>query len=167
MTSVPTPRFALPLIEPGQSQKEMFHNEALARIDVAAHAAVVAAHTNQPPEAPEPGQCWLVGTAPEGEWAGAAGAIAGWTEGGWRFVTPVEGMRVWLSREAGSAVFAAGAWHFGEVYGRLIVGGVQLIGPRAAAIAQPNGGTTVDAEARSTLASILQMLRAHGLIEAG
>ncbi|HLZ79899.1 MAG TPA: hypothetical protein VKQ09_11235 [Sphingomonas sp.] len=28
-----TTRFALPLIAPGQAQKELFHNEALARVD--------------------------------------------------------------------------------------------------------------------------------------
>lgn len=28
-----TARFAFPLIAPGQAQKELFHNEALARVD--------------------------------------------------------------------------------------------------------------------------------------
>ncbi|MHA6718798.1 DUF2793 domain-containing protein [Sphingomonas sp. RS6] len=167
MTSSPTPRLALPLIEPGQAQKEMAHNEALARIDIAVHTSIVAAHINTPPDAPLPGQCWLVGPSPTGAWASQAGCIAGWTEGGWRFVAPVEGMRAWLGRDGGWAVFAAGAWRLGEVHGRLIVEGKQLIGARAPAIAEPNGGVTVDAEARSTLSAVLQMLRTHGLIEAG
>ena len=35
-----TVRFALPLIAPGQAQKEAYHNEALAAIDAALHACV-------------------------------------------------------------------------------------------------------------------------------
>ena len=33
-------RFALPFILPGQAQKELYHNEALAAIDAALHPAV-------------------------------------------------------------------------------------------------------------------------------
>ena len=46
----------------------------------------------------------------------------------------------------------------------LRVGGERVVGPRGAAIATPAGGTTVDAEARTTLADVLAALRGHGLI---
>lgn len=163
----PTPRFRLPLLEPGQAQKEMFHNEALSLIDIAVHAAVAAAGMNAPPTTPAIGQCWLVGPAPQGAWSGKPGAIAGWTEGGWRFIMPHEGMRVWLGREAGYAIRADGEWRMGEAHGRLLVNGVQTVGPRRAAIMEPNAGVTIDAEARRAISAILETLRGHGLIEGG
>jgi len=38
-------------------------------------------------------------------------------------------------------------------------------GTRAAAIAGPAGGTTIDAESRTAIGQILTALRQHGLIE--
>lgn len=39
-----------------------------------------------------------------------------------------------------------------------------VVGPQEAAIADPTGGATVDAEARAAVVSILDALRNHGLI---
>ena len=167
MTGLTTPRLSLPLLAPGQAQKEMSHNEALARLDLAAQAAVIAVGTNISPTGPEPGQAWIVGTEPEGEWTGQAGAIAGWTEGGWRFLSPREGMRAWVAEGAGFALFTSGAWKIGNAHGRLIVDGEQVVGPRAGPIAEPAGGATIDAEARAAIASILAAIRGHGLIDSG
>lgn len=165
MTDVPTPRLALPLLEPGQAQKEMSHNEALARLDLAAQAAVAAFGTVDPPEDPDPGQCWIVGDGATGDWAGHSDEIAGWTPGGWRFLAPIEGMRAWVAGNQGFALFSEGAWAVGECHGRLIVEGQQVVGPRAAAIADPSGGTNVDAEARAAISELLEALRAHGLVD--
>lgn len=165
MTHLPTPRFALPLLQPGQAQKEMYHNEALIRLDLAAQTAVIGFGENIPPSAPEPGQAWITGAAPTGEWAGQAHAVAGWTAAGWRFLTPFEGMRVWVADDEGFALFTEGEWLPGVAHGRLIVDGEQVVGPRAEAIEDPDGGTTVDAEARIAIAAILVALRDHGLID--
>lgn len=162
-----THRLALPLLHAAQAQKEMYHNEALARLDLLTQAAAEALGADTPPADPLPGQCWIIGDAPEGAWRGHAREIAGWTEGGWRFAAPVEGMRLWLSRSAGHACFAGGGWHGGEVHGRLIVAGKQVVGARAAAIPEPEGGTVVDAAARAAISAVLVALRAHGLIEDG
>lgn len=165
MTDTPTPRLALPLLQPGQAQKEMYHNEALALLDLAVQASIVAAHENIPPETPEPGQAWILGSAPEGDWAGRPRAIAGWTAAGWRFLAPREGMTAWVVEDAGFALFSSGNWTVGRAYGRLIVEGEQVVGPRAESIEEPDGGTTVDAEARIAIAQILVALREHGLVD--
>ena len=81
-------RLGLPLLAPGQAQKEMTHNEALAAIDLALAASVRAVGLDAPPLSPTPGESWIVGASPTGAWAGQAGALAGWTAGGWRFVRP-------------------------------------------------------------------------------
>ena len=55
MTDPQTDRFALPLLQPGQAQKEMFHNEALAALDLLIQPAVEAVGVNTPPTAPRIG----------------------------------------------------------------------------------------------------------------
>lgn len=165
MTDSMTPRLALPLLWAGQAQKEMSHNEALARIDLTLHGNILAAGTHTPPVDPEPGQCWILGSEPEGDWEGHAGEVAGWTEGGWRFFAPCPGMQLWMSEADGFAMFSGGGWTFGETHGRLIVDGLQIIGPRLAAIAEPSGGMVVDAEARTTILAVLNAMREHGLVD--
>lgn len=160
-----TLRHALPLIQPGQAQKELAHNEALALLDLIAHPAVVAVGTDAPPTDPEPGQCWVVGASPTGAWSGHAHALAGWIGGGWRFAAPVPGLTVWTGDHAGFARWDGSGWAAGVLRGAsLRIGGQQVVGARAAAIAGPAGGATIDAEARGALDQILGALRNHGLI---
>lgn len=160
-----TARFALPLLAAGQAQKEVTHNEALARVDLALHAAVEAIGTNTPPAAPGEGTSWIVGVAPTGAWSGQAGAIAGWTAGGWRFIAPRTGTAVWSKAGGVPARFVDGTWREGVVAAtRVEVGGVAVVGAQQPAVAAPTGGSVVDAEARSALGSVLAALRAHGLI---
>lgn len=160
-----TERLALPLIASGQAQKEMTHNEALAALDIAVQPVVEAVGLDMPPALPIPGQCWIVGAAPAGVWAGHAHALAGWTMSGWRFLMPRTGWTAW-DRGSGLTVRYDGSnWISGIVSAaRIDVEGVQVITTRQDAIASPAGGAVIDAEGRVTLISILNILRAHGLI---
>lgn len=158
-------RLALPLLHAGQAQKEITHNEALALLDLAVQASVAAAGLDVPPDAPAEGACWLIGEAPVGAWDGQAGALAGWTAGGWRFVAPREGMRVWDVAGRHWLVRVAGAWEAGVVRGEAVrIGDRQVVGAQQPAIADAVGGATVDVEARAALAQLLAALRTHGLI---
>lgn len=160
-----TARFALPLIAAGQAQKDVAHNEALAALDLIAQAAVGGVGVDMPPASPAMGACWIVGAAPTGAWSGHPGALAGWTEGGWRFVAPREGMTAWVGGADGFARFVGGAWVVGSLAGAtLTLGGSQVVGPRRPAIADPAGGAIVDTEARAGLSAVLTALRTHGLI---
>lgn len=166
--SMTTSRFALPLLSAGQADKELTHNEALARIDLLLHPVVQAIGLTVPPASPGIGQCWVVGAAPTGSWAGHAGQLAGWTEGGWRFVSPRDPMVVWDVSQAIPIGYAGGLWQESDVRGaRLTVGGQQVVGPRKGAIADPQGGGVVDDGARSAIVAILAALRGHGLIGTG
>jgi hypothetical protein len=164
MTDI-TDRFALPLLQPGQAQKEMIHNEALATLDLVVQPAVEAIGVDTPPDAPESGQSWIVGNSPTGAWTGKAMHLTGWSVSGWRFVAPVEGMAAWVIADALTARFQGGGWVLGEVTAaRLVVGGNAVVGPRQAAISDPSGGTAVDAGARAAIVAVLAALRSHGLI---
>lgn len=159
-----TARHALPLIEPGQAQKELAHNEALALLDLLAHPAVVAMGTDTPPGDPVPGQCWVVGDSPSGAWSGHAHALAGWTGGGWRFVAPTPGLTVSTGGD-GFARWDGSAWVAGILSGTsLRIGGQQVVGARRPAIPDPSGGATIDSETRAALTAVLAALRGHGLI---
>ena len=164
MTDDMTARWALPLLAPGQAQKEMAHNEALTLLDLAVGGAVIDVGTNTPPAAPQQGQCWIVGAAPEGEWLGHAHALAGWTLGGWRFLAPREGMRLWARLDQGYALFTGAEWRLGELHGKVFVEGVQVVGSQVSNLAEPTGGETVDGEARAAIVAVLEALRHHGLI---
>ena len=159
-------RFALPFITPGQAQKEMFHNEALAAIDAALHAAVEEGPRTDPPAAPEAGQCWLAGAGATGSWAGRDHDLACRTEAGWRFVAPVPGMLVWNKAAARWTHWDGAAWSDGSLpAAALVIAGQQVVGPRLETIASPSGGTIIDAEARLAVESVIATLKSHGLIE--
>ncbi|MCP3735050.1 DUF2793 domain-containing protein [Sphingomonas sp. RP10(2022)] len=167
MTDQTTARWAMPLLAPGQAGKELTHNEALALLDMLVQPAVEAVGTDVPPTAPVAGRCWIVGSAPTGAWAGHAGALAGWTDGGWRFVAPVEGLAAWCISSAKPVAYRNGVWQEGDVVAaRVVVAGRQVVGPQAGAIATPAGGDVVDAQVRTAVAEILAALRQHGLIAA-
>ncbi len=165
MTDETSARLGLPLLNPGQAQKEMTHNEALTLLDLTLGAFVRDIGVDAPPAAPAIGDCWIVGAAPGGAWAGQAHAIAGWTAGGWRFMTPVDGLCAWVDAAGVPARFLSGAWRVGDLAAtRIMIDGVQVLGAQAAAIAAPADGTTVDAECRAALDAVILALRAHGLI---
>lgn len=159
-------RFALPFILPGQAQKEAYHNEALTQVDIALHACVEGAPAADPPGTPALGQSWLVAAGATGAWAGQGGKLAGWTEGGWRFVAPVAGMTCW-NRSAGCWLYWSGSgWSDGSLpAAALVVAGDQVVGPRLATVPSPSGGTTIDAEARAAIDALIATLKSHGLID--
>jgi hypothetical protein len=141
-----TPRLGLPLIEPGQAQKELFHNESLLLLDAAVQAGVVAVATSAPPASAVPGDCWVIGAAPVEAWAGHPQELAIRTAGGWRFLPPREGMAVWDRATGCLWRYRAAMWLRGH------------------AILPVTGGATIDGEARKTLAAVIDLLRGHGLL---
>jgi len=160
-----TPRFRWPLLAAGQAQKELYHNEALTAIEVLVQPVAESLGDNDPPTSPTLGRSWIVGSAPTGAWTGQAGAVASWTAGGWRFTVPVDGMAFWIADESLWAQRESGSWQLGVVSAAsLAIDGNQVVGSREAAIADPVGGATTDAAARSAIAAILAALRSHGLI---
>ncbi len=141
-----TPRYALPLLFAGQSQKEFYVNEAHALADALLHCAVEGLADAPPPD-PAEGACWLVGDTPTGAWTGQAGKLASRQPGGWLFVAPRDGMSL-LDRVSGQTLRYRGGW----------------IAP--AAPAAPTGGTTIDAELRAAFGVLVEALAEAGIFPA-
>ena len=161
-----SPRFALPFLVPGQAQKEFFHNEALQRIDFLLCPVVEEAPRQVPPASPVIGQAFVVAAAATGLWAGHDGEIAGFSEGGWRFVAAIDGMSLIDRSNGETLVRRGGSWEPGVVRAREIrVNAQKVVGARQPAIAAPTGGTTIDDAGRTAIAAMLVAMKAHGLIE--
>lgn len=160
-------RFALPFIMTNQSQKEITHNEALTRLDMWLHLHISSADLSVPPSSPSEGDSWIVAAGATGSWESHDAEIAQWLDGQWRFFSPTAGVRAWVADRQVEAVYDDTGWKIGIVQGdKVMIGGQQILGARGAAISDPDGGTTIDTEARAALNAILATMRLHGLIEA-
>lgn len=158
-------RFDLPFILPGQAQKELFHNEALAALDGLVHTAVAGAAAT-PPTGPADGEAWIVAAGAGGEWAGRSGAIALHTAGGWRFVGPAAGMSVWDEAAGFARRWTGTGWSNGALpVAGIEIGGAQVVGSRQPDVPSPSGGTIIDAEARAAIGALIVTLKSHGLID--
>lgn len=127
----------------GQTQKETTVNEALVAIDFLLAGAVEGV-VSVPPTSPSAGMAWIVGAAPTGAFTGKVGQIAGWTEGGWRFVQPSEGMRS-FDQEVAAFRQYSGGW--------TLVSAPDL----------PVGGAFVDVQARACLTELIEVLEQIGI----
>ncbi|MXP26872.1 DUF2793 domain-containing protein [Altererythrobacter indicus] len=137
-----SPRFGLPLLFAGQTQKEFFVNEAHCLTDALLHPAIEG-EQSAPPSAPEEGQCWLVSDTASGEWSGHDSKLVCWQAGAWLFITPREGMAV-FDKTSNQMIRFAEEWK------------------RPETPALPIGGANVDSEARAAISGLIA-----GLIEAG
>ncbi len=141
-----SPRHALPFLFSGQSQKEFYVNEALARIDALLHAAIEG-EASSPPASPLDGECWLVGSSPSGGWQDHAEELACYVGDGWIFLAPGDGMRL-LDKSTGQTRLYRSGWTV------------------ASTPAAPTGGTTVDAEARTAIGELIAALSDAGILPA-
>lgn len=140
-----TGRHQLPLLAVSQAQKELTHNEALARIDALLHPVVEAQlATPAMPTNADIGKCWLVSSAATGEWVNKSGQIACWIGGGWRYFLPVDAMRIRVKSDETDFIWSGTTWI------------------AAPAIADPSGGAIIDVEARAAIAALLSHFRMIG-----
>jgi hypothetical protein len=138
-----TPRYALPLLFGGQSQKEFYVNEAHALTDALLHAACEG-EAGDPPATPAEGETWLVASGATGDWTGEDGKLASRQAGNWLFAAPNDGMRL-FDRSTGQILLYRGGWQ------------------RPPAPSAPTGGTIIDTEARAAIADLVAALVDAGI----
>ena len=138
-----TPRHGLPYLFTGQTQKEFTVNEALARIDMMLHPAVVEERSTEPASA-NPGDCYLVAPAGSGAFSGHDGQLACWDGEQWGFATPSIGMILRVNSD-GNLLYFDGSWQ-------------RTLAPLA-----PDAGANVDTEARAAIGEIITALKNFGI----
>ncbi len=123
-------------------------NEAHALTDALLHLTVEGTAASPPaaPAAPAEGDCWLVAGSASGDWTGYDGQIACRQSGTWLFVQPRPGMRAYNRAQGRDWRYTASGWQ------------------KADPIALPTGGATVDSQARTAIAALLQALTAAGIL---
>jgi hypothetical protein len=78
-----SPKLGIPFISGQQAQPEVTHNQAILLLQAVIGGAITM--QNAPPGAPDDGDCYIVGTAGSGAWAGHNNQIAIYL-GGWAFI---------------------------------------------------------------------------------
>lgn len=141
-----SPRLKFPLLFAGQSQKEVFVNEALSIADALVHCAIEGSAIT-PPASPVEGTNWLISPGATGDWAGMDGKIACRQAGNWIFVNATDGMSL-LNRANGQIMRYSGSWR------------------APALVVSPSGGTTVDSQARTAIAALIAALQTAGILPA-
>ena len=102
-------RFSLPLVASGQSGGEVTHNTSVQLVDALMHIDVLDRDLATPPGSPSNGDTYLVGSSPTGAWSSNTGNIAIYNSG-WTFITPVEGMWVYVADEDRHLFYDGSAW---------------------------------------------------------
>lgn len=105
-----TTHLKLPLILPGQAQKHITHNEAIAALDTLTQLAVLDRDLSTPPGSPDVNMRYIVGPASTGAWAGKAGQVTAWDGAAWRFHVPEPGWLAFVLDENGLLAWNGTAW---------------------------------------------------------
>lgn len=138
-----TPNIGLPLLIAGQAQKEFFLNQALGILD-ALHRHAVVASQPVPPADPGEGDCFRVTAPAQQAWEGCEDHLAVRIGGGWHFITPRVGMRL-FDIAADTTLFFHSGWQI------------------AAVPTDPANGTVIDVEARAAVSQLIDALRESGI----
>jgi hypothetical protein len=104
-----TSRLELPYILPSQAQKHVTHNEALQKLDAVTQLTIIG-EINQPPQTMEDGDCFLIASAPTGEWERHVGNLGLWQDDAWVYIIPREGWRAWFVDTGKMRVLSDGTW---------------------------------------------------------
>lgn len=104
-----TPQLQLPLLASSQAQKHVTVNEALVRLDSLTQPIALSANVLAPPAAVD-GDAYIVPHGALDEWADRGGFLAVYDNGGWFFLTPRRGWRVWVEDENEYSTFVSGRW---------------------------------------------------------
>ncbi len=105
-----TSHLNLTLLEQSQAQKEVTVNAALAAIDAVLNTGATDKDLATPPGSPSEGDVYIVGSSATGDWASHDNDIAYYLNSAWAFITPNEGMVLWVNDENMLYVWDGSSW---------------------------------------------------------
>lgn len=105
-----TPNLVLPYLAAGQAQKHVTLNESLRMLDALVQLAVLSRALATPPASPSDGDRHIVAAGATGTWAGHAGKIAAFQDGGWMIYAPKEGWLAFVRDEDRLLAFDGAGW---------------------------------------------------------
>jgi len=104
-----TAHLGITLIEQSQAQKEVTANRAFKDIDAILNTGAIDRTLATPPASPASGDVYIVAASATGAWAGKDGKIA-YFDAIWYFITPREGMSLWVNNEDLLYTYTGSAW---------------------------------------------------------
>ncbi|MBV7255197.1 DUF2793 domain-containing protein [Pacificimonas sp. WHA3] len=158
-----TDSFSIPLLQAGQAQKDVTHNEAVLRLERWLAPRVKSRSLAVPPAAPDIGDAWVVAAGGAAQWAGHDGRIAEW-RGRWMYLSPPDGLLIWIEDEDALLMRKNGVWRDdGLPVDAISLRGTKLFAADPQPVVDPAGGGVIDVEARAAIAALLASLRGMGL----
>lgn len=109
-----TNHLSITKVEASQEQKEVTVNHALDVIDAVLNTAVIDRDLTTPPGSPTEGNLYIPASTATGAWAGHEGKIAHYTGGVWQFITPNEGLTIWIADEDVLSTYTGSSWNSGS-----------------------------------------------------
>lgn len=104
-----TAHLGITLVEQAQASKEVTVNEALMKLDALLNTGARDKDLATPPASPAAGDVYIVAASPTGAWAGQAGKVA-YFDQLWRFISPREGLTLWVNDEDKAYSYNGAAW---------------------------------------------------------
>jgi hypothetical protein len=105
-----SPGLGITDIDDQQAGAEVTHNEAVRLLEVAAGRAVKDRDLTAPPGSESDGDAYIVKATGTGDWAGHDNKIAVYLSDTYKFITPSEGMSVYLQDENVDVLWNGSAW---------------------------------------------------------
>jgi hypothetical protein len=158
-----TPRLGLPLLTAGQSQKDVTHNDAVLALDRLVALVVVSRGATTPPAVPAAGDVFIVPSQGSSAWELPAGTLAHWQGSGWLGEPPRDGQLALVADEGLMVVHRSG-WQDAWPVASLNVGGRAVLAVSPATVTAPDGGSTIDVQARAAIAELVIALQQQGLL---
>lgn len=104
-----TANLEITTLETDQQDKVPTINEGFHKIDAILNSSVIDKDLSTPPGSPSQGDLYIVGSSPTGDWSSQANKLA-YYYGGWKFITPNEGMIIWVADENMPYFYNGSAW---------------------------------------------------------
>lgn len=105
-----TTKLNLPLLDSGQENQIVVHNEAISMLDALWQLSVISMDLDSPPVSPSAGDTYIVKAPGYGAWEDMANYIAAFVNGAWQLFEPSAGWRVYDNNTGALMIFDGADW---------------------------------------------------------